>query len=76
MIPTLNGNDTITAGAGDDKLYAYGGDDVVRADEGSDTVYAGAGNDIVYGGLCLFQCKFDGQRTKAFNQSSPECFRV
>ncbi|PLP58269.1 hypothetical protein CYK37_15265 [Mesorhizobium loti] len=56
---TVDGNDTIYAGAGNDELYGGGGsdhlygeagNDQLRGDAGDDHLYGGQGNDTVDGG--------------------------
>jgi Ca2+-binding RTX toxin-like protein len=45
----LDGDDEVSAGAGNDDIYLGDGDDTVNAGSGNDIIYAGDGDDIVNG---------------------------
>jgi Ca2+-binding RTX toxin-like protein len=45
-----DGNDTISAGAGNDNLYGEEGNDVLNGDLGNDKLFGGNGNDSLNGG--------------------------
>ena len=46
----VDGNDSISGGAGDDVIYGQGGDDTLAGGSGADTLEGGAGNDSLIAG--------------------------
>ncbi|NJR64220.1 MAG: calcium-binding protein [Leptolyngbyaceae cyanobacterium CRU_2_3] len=50
-ISTLEGNDTISGGAGADTINAGTGNDLVNGGAGNDTIDSGAGGDVIAGDL-------------------------